>query len=172
MSDFGKEPAWYETQNVAEIEEFDQDEFGNTWFNVKFTEDAATHMWLAKEKPEEHKKYYGHFTPTKSGKRLRFKRDKVPEDEPRPDNAKNPKKSDAFLRDVTSVPIDMIRALLPYFDVQTLNKDATQYRELMELAQKLTEDALNMVDKIRSGEKPDEVITDVPDKITLDDLED
>lgn len=158
MSDFtiGK-VGWYETQNVAEIEDFDQDQYGNTWFNVKFVGDAGTHMMLAKEAPEEHKKYYGHFEPTKSGKRLRFKRDKEPDDQPRPDGTlRKEKKSEAFLRDATTVPIDMIKALLPYFDVQSLKSNSTQYNQLMELAQDLTEDALKMVDSIRNANKAEE----------------
>lgn len=80
MSDFKPGTVgYYETQNVEEIEDFDQDQYGNTWYNVKFVGDADTFMWLAKNKPEEGKKYYGHLEPTKSGKRLRFKTDKVPE---------------------------------------------------------------------------------------------
>jgi hypothetical protein len=74
-------PNWYIPQNVAEIEDFEPDQYGNIWYNVKFQGDADTHMWLAKNKPEENKKYYGHFEKTKSGKRLRFKTDKVPEEE-------------------------------------------------------------------------------------------
>ena len=83
---------WYETQNVAEIEGFDQDEHGNTWYNVKFQANAETIMWLAKTKPEENKKFYGHIEKTSSGKRLRFKRDPEPEDGIKPDNAARPTK--------------------------------------------------------------------------------
>lgn len=81
------ELGYYEVHNVAEIEDFDPDQYGNIWYNVKFTGDADTFMWLAKNKPEEGKKYYGHLEPTKSGKRLRFKTDKVPDDEPKPQGA-------------------------------------------------------------------------------------
>lgn len=78
---------WYTPQVVLEVEDWDQDQYGNTWFSVKFEEDAGTHLWLAKNKPEEGKKYYGHFEKTKSGKALRFKTDKVPDDKPAPKEA-------------------------------------------------------------------------------------
>lgn len=74
-------PDYFEVQNVTEIEDFDPDQYGNIWYNVKFTGDAGTHMWLAKEAPKETQKYYGHFEKTKSGKRLRFKRDTEPEED-------------------------------------------------------------------------------------------
>lgn len=65
--------------HAEEIDGFDQDQFGNTWYDAQFSGDAGQFMWLAKEKPEDGKTYYGHLEPTKSGKRLRFKRDKEPE---------------------------------------------------------------------------------------------
>jgi hypothetical protein len=91
MGSFDSTPDWYELKNIAEIEDFDPDQYGNIWFNAVFVGDAATHMWLAKEKPEEGKSYYGHFDATKSGKRLRFRRDTEPEDEQRPATAPAPK---------------------------------------------------------------------------------
>lgn len=91
---------WFEVQNIEEIDGFDPDQYGNIWHNVKFTGDAGTFMWLAKNKPEEGKKYYGHLEPTKTGKRLRFKTDKVPDDEPKPSNANQPKYQDKS-KDIT-----------------------------------------------------------------------
>lgn len=76
------ESGYYEVKTIAEIEDFDPDQYGNIWYNVLFQGDAETFMWLAKNKPEEGKKYYGHLEKTKSGKRLRFKTDKVPEGSP------------------------------------------------------------------------------------------
>lgn len=80
-------PQWFELKNCQEIDGFDKDDYGNTWYNVTFQGDAETFMWLAKEQPEEGKKYWGHLELTKSGKRLRFKRDKEPEDTVRPAGA-------------------------------------------------------------------------------------
>lgn len=77
------EPGYYEVKIVTEIEDFDPDQYGNVWYNALFVGDAENYMWLAKNKPEVGNKYYGHLEPTKSGKRLRFKTDKVPEDAPR-----------------------------------------------------------------------------------------
>lgn len=80
-------PDWFEAQAVIETPNFDKDQYGNTWYSVKFTQDATTYLWLAKEEPEEGKKYYGHVEATKSGKALRFKKDMVPEDKPAPAEA-------------------------------------------------------------------------------------
>lgn len=77
-------PDWFETQVIVETEGFDKDQYGNTWYSVKFVGDASTFLWLAKDKPEEHKKYYGHIEATKSGKAFRFKKDSVPEGEVAP----------------------------------------------------------------------------------------
>lgn len=84
--EFNEKPQWYETEHIEEIDGFEPDQYGNVWYNAKFKGNAESCMWLAKNKPEENKKYYGHMELTKSGKRLRFKTDKVPEDEPKPAN--------------------------------------------------------------------------------------
>jgi hypothetical protein len=73
-------PDWYEVKDIAEIEDFDKDQYGNTWYNVVFHGDADTFMWLAKNEPEPGRKYYGHLELTKSGKGTRFKTDPKPED--------------------------------------------------------------------------------------------
>lgn len=122
--------------------------------------------------PEVGDEVYGDITDSQFGKK--FKSAKKPFTDSSKQSSSPAKKPDAFLRDATTVPIDMIKALLPYFDVQSLKPNTPQYRQLMELATNLTEDALSMVEKIREGEKPqvpDPVIDEVPDKITLDDLE-
>lgn len=72
-------PGLYTVLIAQEIEGFEPDQYGNIWYNVRFTGDANTFMWLTKGKPDSQKQYYGHLEPTKSGKRLRFKRDKEPE---------------------------------------------------------------------------------------------
>lgn len=71
---------WFTVTTALPIEDFDPDQYGNTWHNVKFAEFADTVMWLAKTKPEESKKVYGHLEKTTSGKRWRFKKDQVPDD--------------------------------------------------------------------------------------------
>jgi len=80
-------PGYYEVKNVAEIEGFDPDQYGNIWYNVIFQGDAETFMWLKKDPPVEGQKYYGHLEKTRSGKRLRFKTDKVPEGAPQQNNS-------------------------------------------------------------------------------------
>lgn len=78
---------YYTVQLVEKTLGFDKDQYGNTWFSVVFQGDATTFLWLAKNKPEVGKKYYGHLETTKSGKAVRFKTDKVPDNEPAPAQA-------------------------------------------------------------------------------------
>ena len=69
----------YTIQNIEVIQGFEQDQYGKTWYNVKFQEDAETYMWLLRDKPDVGEVVYGHVEPTKSGKKLRFKKDPLPE---------------------------------------------------------------------------------------------
>lgn len=75
-------PGYYTVKLFELIEDFDPDQYGNRWYNVLFEGDAETFMWLKKDSPTEGQKVYGHIEKTKSGKRLRFKTDKVPEGSP------------------------------------------------------------------------------------------
>lgn len=120
---FDTTPAYYTTQNVAEIEDFDKDDYGNTWYNVKFQGNAETFMWLAKEAPHEDKKYYGHFEKTKSGKRMRFKRDKEPEDGQKSAGSYKPKDEKQVTKNMAW------KNLLQYYDVPTLNPGTKQWEQ-------------------------------------------
>lgn len=147
-------PQWYEVQHVEEIEGFDPDQYGNVWHNVKFRGVAETAMWLAKETPEV-KKYYGHLETTKTGKRIRFKRDQVPEDEERPDNAKKDKKQDAYLKDVSSTPIQIYNGSLTYAKEAGLNiiSDKEDRQLYLEYVKDITDEMLRWIDNIRRGDK-------------------
>lgn len=86
MSNFelGK-PDWYVAQNVQENEflnaRLESDQYG-IYYSVKFEDDAETYLWQTKTAPVEGEKYYGHIEQSKSGKSLRFKKDKVEEAKP------------------------------------------------------------------------------------------
>lgn len=136
---------FYTVQDIAEIEDFDKDQYGNTWYNVLFNGDAETYMWLAKNQPEKGKAYYGHLEPTKSGKRLRFKTDKQPED------VKPPSKAGTdYLKDTSDVPRSLIIELLKYYDVQHLY-NSEHYTNMINLAQSLNDDIMSMIQGNRSG---------------------
>lgn len=160
---FNEKPDWYEVQNVAEIEDFDPDKYGNIWYNVKFVGDAATHMWLAKEKPEEGKKYHGHFEKTKSGKRLRFKRtpkDDIPEDSKPPEVKKAEQdKGDAITR-------SMVVKLAFQAFIQAegmMPQESKHWRQIAYMADELYK-------TIHGVPAIDPVIEDIPDEVTLDDI--
>lgn len=116
---------YFTPQNVELIEDFEPDQYGNRWHNVKFQGDAETYMWLAKNTPEEGKKYYGHIEKTKSGKRLRFKTDKQPETAVQPAGAK----SGWQPKDERQITRNMVwKNLLGHYDVQSMEPDSEQWQ--------------------------------------------
>jgi hypothetical protein len=76
------EPDWYTVQNAEENDFLNQRlesvQYG-IYYSVKFEGDAETFLWQTKSAPVEGEKYYGHIEQSKSGKSLRFKKDKVEE---------------------------------------------------------------------------------------------
>lgn len=70
---------WYTVQNSSENDFLNQklenDTYG-IYYSVQFEGDAETYLWQAKSAPEEGEKYWGHIEESKSGKSLRFKKDK------------------------------------------------------------------------------------------------
>lgn len=98
-------PGYYTVANAVENEflngKLESDQYG-IYYSVRFDGDAETYLWQAKTAPEESKAYYGHIEESKSGKSLRFKKDKAPEG-PGPSNnswQESPQKQDSINRAV------------------------------------------------------------------------
>lgn len=145
---------WYTTQVVLPIEGFDPDQYGNIWYNVKFSDNAETIMWLAKEAPEENKKYYGHVEKTSSGKRLRFKRDKEPEDVERPSGAVQKKEWQP--KNDFQITLNMVwKNMLQYFDVKSLLTNVDEASIFWEAVTSHTNELLDLGENIQAaGKKP------------------
>lgn len=81
---------WYTPLNVAENDflndKLENDNYG-LYYSVRFEGDAETYLWQAKTAPVVGEKYFGHIEKSKSGKSLRFKKDKVPEGADTPQGA-------------------------------------------------------------------------------------
>lgn len=159
---FNKEPSWYTVKLVSEIDEFDPDQYGNKWFNVLFEGDAETFMWLAKNEPEEGKKYYGHMEPTKSGKRFRFKTDKQPE-------GTQPGKFEPYKKDEKQITRNMVwKNLLGFYDAQSLNSKSPQWDDFWKAVDEHTDILLgtppiSLGDKFRSLKpEPYDPMLDLP----------
>lgn len=148
---FDTTPTNYEVQNIAEIEDFDKDQYGNTWYNVKFQGGADTYMWLAKNEPEEGKTYYGHFEPTKSGKRFRFKTDKLPEGFQKTSDKLASGTQNAYLKDVSDMRYRVWHDIKDQWDVRTLHKDPSESADFWDAVDYHTDELLNGIEKIRSG---------------------
>lgn len=56
-------------------QKLESDQYG-IYYSVQFQGDAETYLWQAKTAPVVGEGYYGHIEPSKSGKSLRFKKDK------------------------------------------------------------------------------------------------
>lgn len=73
-------PGYYTTQNVSENdflnEKLETDQYG-IYYSVKFEGDVETYLWQAKTAPVEGEKYWGHVEKSKTGKSMRFKKDKL-----------------------------------------------------------------------------------------------
>ena len=81
---------WYTALKVAENDflndKLENEDYG-IYYSVRFEGDAETYLWQAKTAPVVGEKYYGHIENSKSGKSLRFKKDKLPEGEDSPAEA-------------------------------------------------------------------------------------
>lgn len=72
-------PGYYTPVSVAE-NDFLNEKLENTdygiYYSVRFSGDAETYLWQSKTEPVPHERYWGHIEKSKSGKSLRFKKDK------------------------------------------------------------------------------------------------
>lgn len=150
MSDFNETPGWYEVQNVAEIEDFDPDQYNNIWYNVKFQDNAETFMWLAKERPVEGQKYYGHFEPTKSGKRLRFKRDKEPEDEEKPAGTKPAYQPKQYQDNSKNITLGLVWKTL--INIQGVPENDEQFAKFYETVNEHVTELIMIGEKLKESE--------------------
>ena len=84
------ESDWFTPKQVEENDflndKLDTNDYG-IYYSVLFEGDAETFLWQAKTAPEVGTKYYGHIEKSKSGKSMRFKKDKLPEGTVEPQGA-------------------------------------------------------------------------------------
>jgi hypothetical protein len=161
---------YYTVTNVEAVEDFEPDQYGNVWYNVKFAEHADGVLWLAKTEPMPGQKVYGHLEKTKSGKRYRFKKDPLPDGAGSSEPAvpiPQPKLKEGgvpatdrsladgkFLKDTSDLPFRVWQSLLPYIDQQHMIKSQEYSDKLNEFVSKQTGLLLTMIDEIRTGRKP------------------
>lgn len=97
-------PGWYKPLNVVANdflnERLENDTYG-LYYSVSFDGDAETYLWQAQTKPVEGEKVWGHIEESKSGKSLRFKRDKdapttTPDGKPSPATQQADARGDAI----------------------------------------------------------------------------
>lgn len=127
----------------------ESDQYG-LYYSVRFEGDAETYLWQSKTKPEEHVSVWGHIEESKSGKSMRFKKDK---DAPVPfteDSQGAPisvaKVDNRFLKDVTSVPLDVYRVRA---NINGLPDNAEDASIFWELVKSDAEELLKIIGNIR-----------------------
>lgn len=131
-----------------------KDNFGNVWCSVTFEEVGEPVRWVMKPESTEtvhlDTKVTGEVKEmtSKAGKPyMRFY--KAKDESP---NTHSQQTDKAYLKDLSSMPLDVFRALLPYIDAQALVKgDQAYYGEVMTLIQQASDDLLGFSDNIRNG---------------------
>lgn len=123
-----------------------------TAYAVKFKGDAGTYYWSSRTEPQEDQRVYGHVEPSKSGKSMNFRRDEDPNkgaevQKQQPTDGFKPKSDKPYLRDVTTIPLDVWRALL---NVQGVPENPTQFQSFFETVRTHTEELLSMIDNVRA----------------------
>lgn len=143
-------PGWYEAKTVMENDflngKLETKEYG-IYYSVLFIGDAETYLWQAKTAPEEGKKYYGHIEESKSGKSLRFKKDKEPEDSPRPTGAVEKWQPNKNSKDIT---LGMVWKTVA--GIRGLPEDDEQFAKFFEIVNAHLEELIMMSEKMKESE--------------------
>lgn len=148
---------WYTPINVIANEflndKLESDQYG-LYYSVRFSGDAETYLWQAKTKPEEGVKVWGHIEESKSGKSMRFKKDKEPEmaaasSSGAQTNIVMPAKADnRYLRDVTAIPLDVYRVRA---NIDGLPSNETERQVFFENIKADADELLALIDKVREN---------------------
>lgn len=112
-------PDWFKPQAVQENEflndKLETDQYGR-WYSVQFQGDAETYLWMAKSQPNAGEKYFGHLEETKSGKSVKFKKDKVPEGNQAPGSANKQSASNSQSTDESIARSVALKAAVDYVE--------------------------------------------------------
>lgn len=148
------ESGWYTPINVIANDflnnKLESEQYG-LYYSVRFEGSADTYLWQAKSKPEEGVKVWGHIEESKSGKSMRFKKDKEAESSSNLGSTNNDK---AYLKDLSDYPVRIFNGGLNYAKDLGLNLlEASDRRVYLEFVQAVCEELLNMSDNIRNNVK-------------------
>lgn len=132
-----------------------EDTYG-LYYSVQFQGDAETYLLQAKKAPVEGQPEWGMIEMSKSGKSKRFKRVKREDaigHSPSPGSAPGGSQSTekAYLKDISDIPFRMLVECLKLDDYQHLKKDAPYRSEFLQFVKEMSDELLNMIDKVRSG---------------------
>jgi len=140
-------------------EKLETDQYG-IYYWVKFVGDADAYLWQAKSKPEEGQKYWGHLEKAKSGKSIKFKRDKEPEGQTTlPVVPANQKKDEQkYLRDISDIQVRIYNGSLNYAKDAGLNliTDFDDLQAYLDYVDNVSTILLRKIEIQRSGSQGDD----------------
>lgn len=148
---------WYTPVNVLPNdflnEKLESDQYG-LYYSVRFQGDAETYLWQAKTQPVEGERVWGHIEESKSGKSLRFKKDKdAPvSNEAQPGGAGTalaPKADNRYLKDVSSIPLDVYRVRA---NINGLPTNETERQAFFENVKEDADALLELIDQVRKSD--------------------
>lgn len=150
---------WY-TPKIVVPNDFLNEKLTTTQYGVYYSVvlegDAETYLWQAKAAPVVGERVLGHIEPSASGKSMRFKKDKEMEALVTPPSGgqyssappKETPQSDKFLRDTSTIPLDVYRILINIVGVaETLE----QKERFWELVREQADELIRMIDNVRHG---------------------
>lgn len=146
-----------------------EDTNGNTWCTVTFEEYGEPLIWVVKDPEKSPERFalntttYGEikdWTSSKGKTSARFYAKQKDDRQATPASSSSPVKDKPYLKDVTDIPVRFMQSLLQYFDVQTLAKNPTQYENYLTLVKMLSEDALLLIENVRSDNQT--TVVDTP----------
>lgn len=146
---------WY-TPKIVAPNDFLNEKLTTTQYGIYYSVildgDAETYLWQTKTAPVVGERVLGHIEPSASGKSMRFKKDKEMEALVTPPSEGQtvliPPKSDKFLRDTSTIPLDVYRVLINIVGVpETLE----QKERFWELVREQADELIRMIDNVRHG---------------------
>ena len=143
-------PGWYKALNVAPNdflnEKLESDQYG-IYYSVRFEGDADTYLWQAKSAPVEGEKYYGHIEESKSGKSMRFKKDKLPEGEESPAGASPTQKP--YQDNSKNITLGLVWKVL--IGIQGVPTDDEEFAKFYETVNAHVTEIILMGEKLKEG---------------------
>ena len=145
---------WYEVKNSQPNdfinENLTSDEYG-IYYSVVFQGDAETYLWQTKTAPVEGEKYWGHLEKAKSGKSIRFKKDKdAPTGDAAPAGASQTAQKPAYKDNSKNITLGLVWKVL--IGIQGVPENDEQFAKFFETVNAHVTELILMGEKLKEEE--------------------